>query len=73
VPPICAADGRPARSDTAMQIWLFRVSCIGPLGGSSPSAREAGAGPAPDEATDIARDLTEVFAALIPQTTPPLH
>ncbi len=38
-PPICTADGRPARSDSAMQIRLFRVSCIGPLGGSRPSAR----------------------------------
>ena len=24
-----AADGRPARSDTALQIFLFCVSCIG--------------------------------------------
>jgi hypothetical protein len=31
-PPFCAAGGRPARSDSAMQIWLFRVSRIGPPG-----------------------------------------
>jgi hypothetical protein len=43
-PPIYTADGCPAWSDSAMQIWLFRVSCIGPLDGSMPSAREAGAG-----------------------------